>query len=156
FDAFQDRPVEHFALDVGARGGHLHHRQRLDQIGIEPQLDAGDVKVLQPACRLDAVIGVGGHCPVAEQVVFESGPVIFHGCTVTAEVNENCRRVPAGSERCSVPWLDIIAPVAAPAAAPIAAPVPPPAMPPTIAPRPAPPPTLRAVFLPSPLPFCST
>ena len=34
--------------------------------------------------------------------------------------------------------------------------LPPPAMPPTIAPRPAPPPTLRAVFLPSPLPLVST
>src|SRR4051812_12099369 len=77
-------------------------------------------------------------------------------CTVTAASSVNCRRVSAGSLRCSVPWLAMIAPVAAPAAAPIAAPVPPPAMPPTIAPSPAPPPTLRAVFLPSPEPFCST
>src|SRR5579871_4829029 len=79
-----------------------------------------------------------------------------HGRTVTAAASWNCSRVSAGICKCSVPWLDTIAPVAAPTAAPIATPVPPPARPPMRPPRPAPAPTFLAVFLPSPAPCCST
>ena len=56
-----------------ARGrGHLHHGERLDQVGVEPQLDAGDVEVLERAGGLDAVVGVGGHGLLAEQVVLDA------------------------------------------------------------------------------------
>ena len=59
------------ALEVGARRRQLHHRERLDEVRIELQLDAGDVEVLERAGGLDAVVGVGGHGFVAEQIVFE-------------------------------------------------------------------------------------
>ncbi len=75
---------------------------------------------------------------------------------VTARVSWNCRRVSAGSRRCSSPVEATTAPVTPPTAAPISAPSPPPAMPPTMAPSPAPPPTFLAVRLPSPLPVVST
>ena len=67
------------ALEVGARRGQLHHRERLDQVGIEAQLHAGDVEVLEGAGRLDAVVGVGGHGLVAEQIVLHPRRGVRHG-----------------------------------------------------------------------------
>ena len=58
--ARQDFLAELPALEVRARGGHLHHRERLDQVGIQAKLHAGDVEILERARGLDAVVGVGG------------------------------------------------------------------------------------------------
>jgi hypothetical protein len=57
---------------VRARGGHLDHRERLDQIRIQAQLDAGDVEVFHRARGLHAVVGAGRHGLVAQEVVFET------------------------------------------------------------------------------------
>ena len=78
--------VERAALEVGAGRGQLHHRERLDQIGVEAQLHAGDVEVLEAARRLDAVVGVGGNGLGAQQVVFETLGVIGHGRTPSVSV----------------------------------------------------------------------
>jgi hypothetical protein len=46
-DCGENLVAECAALDVGTRRRQLHHRERADQVGVEPQLDAGDVKVLE-------------------------------------------------------------------------------------------------------------
>jgi hypothetical protein len=46
-DSSQDRLVELPALEVRTCGGALHHGQRLDQIGIQVELNAGDVEILE-------------------------------------------------------------------------------------------------------------
>ena len=75
FDAREDLAAELPAVDVGAGRGHLHHREGLDQVGIEAQLHAGNVKVLEGAGGLDAVVGVGRDRLVAQEVVFNAGRV---------------------------------------------------------------------------------
>ena len=71
-DAGEDLRAELAAVEVGARGGQLHHREGLDEVRVEAQLDARDVEVLEGAGRLDAVVGVGGHLLLAEQVVLDA------------------------------------------------------------------------------------
>ena len=71
-DARQNLLAELTAVEVGARGRHLHHAQAFDQIGIERELDTGDVKILEGARGLDAVVGVGWHGLVAQQIVFQA------------------------------------------------------------------------------------
>src|SRR5262245_58386285 len=61
------------ALEVGARRRHLHHRERLDQIGIEMQRHAGDGEILERARGLDAVIGVGWHLLDAKEIALRTG-----------------------------------------------------------------------------------
>ena len=72
FDRRQDRLSEDATREVGARGAELHHRQRANQIGIEAQLDARDVEVLEASRGLDAVIRVDRHLLLAEQVVLDA------------------------------------------------------------------------------------
>ena len=90
--------VELAALEVGARGGELHHRERLDQVGIEAQLHAGDVEVLEAARGLDAVVGVGRHGLVAEQIVFET-------CRLIGHRNDSSGETRAGTARAKVARL---------------------------------------------------
>ena len=50
----------------------FHHRQRPDQIGVEPQLDPGNVEVLETADRLDSVVRVGGNIELTERIALTS------------------------------------------------------------------------------------
>ena len=81
----EDLVAELAAVEVGARGGQLHHRERLDQVGVEAQLHAGDVEVLEGARGLHAVVGVGGHGFLAEQVVFETSGLTGHSNNSSSE-----------------------------------------------------------------------
>jgi hypothetical protein len=47
-DSPQDGLVELPACEVDTRRGALHHDQRLDQIGIQLELNAGDVEFSRP------------------------------------------------------------------------------------------------------------
>ena len=80
--AGEDLLAELPAVEVGARRGHLHHREGLDQVRIELQLNPGDVEVLERAGGLHAVVGVGGHGFVAQQIVLEAGGSIRHGVLI--------------------------------------------------------------------------
>ena len=73
FDRGEDLLRESTGLVVGARGGQLHHREPLDEVRIEAERHARDLEVLERSSGLDAVIGVGGHGEIAEQVVFGPG-----------------------------------------------------------------------------------
>ena len=70
--------AEHAAGGVGARGRHLHHREPADHVRVEVQRDAGDLEVLERSGRLHAVVGVGGHRLLPEQVVFDAGGLVGH------------------------------------------------------------------------------
>ena len=56
---------------VGDRGGLLDAGERHHQVGVDRDRRAGDREVLQRAQRVHAVVRVGGHRAVAEQVVFD-------------------------------------------------------------------------------------
>src|SRR5439155_1600938 len=70
-EADRDRTlvVDQAELAVGDRRGLLHARQRRHQVRIDRYRRAGDRKILQRAQRMDAVVRVGRHYPVAEEVV---------------------------------------------------------------------------------------
>ena len=72
-DPRQDLPGELLAVVVGPRRRQLDHGERLDQVGIEPQLDARDVKVLQRPRGLDAVVGVRRDRQVSQQIALVAG-----------------------------------------------------------------------------------
>ena len=59
-DARQDLLAELATLDVRPCRGQLHHGEALDQVGVQAQLDARDVEVLEGAGRLDPVVGLRG------------------------------------------------------------------------------------------------
>jgi hypothetical protein len=70
-DAGQDLLREPLGVEVGARGSELHHGEAFDEVRVLAQLDAGDLEVFECASRLNAVIRVGGHGEVTEEVVFD-------------------------------------------------------------------------------------
>ena len=79
FHAGEDLGAELAAVEVGAGRRQLHHRQGLDEIGIEAQLDARDREVLEGPRGLHAVVRVGGHRFLTEQVVLEASGFSRHG-----------------------------------------------------------------------------
>ena len=72
FDAGRDLAAELTALEVGARGRHLHHPETFDEIGVVCEVNAGDVEVLQGPGGLHTVVGVGRYGLVAKEVVFQT------------------------------------------------------------------------------------
>ena len=63
--------VEQAELAVGDRRGLLDAGERDDELGIDRDRRAGDREILQRAQGMDAVVGVGGHGAVAEEVVLD-------------------------------------------------------------------------------------
>jgi hypothetical protein len=78
-DREKDVLLELAAVEVRAGGRGLHHGQGLDEVGIEVELHSGDVKILERASRLDAVVRFGGDGLGAEEVVFGTGCGSLHG-----------------------------------------------------------------------------
>jgi hypothetical protein len=72
FHACQHRPIEDPAVSVGSSGRHLDHAERFNQVGIEAELDAGNVKIDKRARGLHAVVGVRGHSKITEQIVLDA------------------------------------------------------------------------------------
>src|SRR4029079_7616651 len=69
FHAGQDLAAELAAGEVGPGRRHLDHREGLDQIGIQPQLNAGDMEIRQRSRRLHPVVRIGGYGELTEEVV---------------------------------------------------------------------------------------
>ena len=71
--------VQQAQLVVRQGGGLLDAGQRLDQLGVDGDGRAGDGEVLAGAQGVYAVVHVGGHFAVAQQVVFDAEKGGVHG-----------------------------------------------------------------------------
>ena len=95
-DALQDLLAELAAVEVRARGRELDHRECLDEVRVEPKLDARDVEVLQSARGLDSVVRVGGNGEIPEQVMLEAdGGFRCHRSSYWPARMAACRRTPS-------------------------------------------------------------
>src|SRR5262249_43126322 len=78
FDALEDLTAELTAIAVGPGGRHPHPGEGPDQVGVEPQLDAGYMEILEGPGRLNAVVRVRGYGQIPQEIMFDSRARLRH------------------------------------------------------------------------------
>ena len=81
--------VEQAELAVGDRRRLLDAGERHHEIGVDRDRRAGDREVLQRPQRVHAVVGVGGHGAVADQVVLDARRTHVRGCVAVCLTGSN-------------------------------------------------------------------